>query len=84
MAQTYQTHPDALSKGDIRRQRQAEHVARETARLAAGDTRTCHERKINTTPRQRRVKLVRERGYLGTRESIDAYLSGAPMSSDDY
>ena len=69
---------DTLTKGDIRRQKQAEHAAR----IAAGTTHS--QKSYIPEPRKRRPRVVRDRGYLGTRASMDAYLSGAPMSSDDY
>jgi hypothetical protein len=45
-----------MTKGEIRRARQAEHAARESARLAAGDTRSAAERHadlINATAKRR-------------------------------
>lgn len=65
---------DSMTKSEIRKQRKAEH----TARVEAGTT---HSQKVYVAPR---VRKMRDRGYLGTAESMNAYLSGAPMSSDDY
>ena len=36
-----------LSKGEARRQRQAEHAARQQARIEAGDTRTAQQRRAD-------------------------------------
>ena len=76
-----------MTKGELRRQRQAEHASRETARLAAGDTRTSAERCADEynaqLKRQRRRKArpaagtqqwAEERGGLiGGYETDDTY-----------
>lgn len=40
----------------------------------------------DATPRHQPVRrrTPRRKGYLGTDESMDAFLSGRPMSDDDY
>lgn len=76
-----------LSKGELRRRRQAEHAAREQARLEAGDTRNAEQRRADEeaaqAKRRRRgskraapgsLRWAEERGGLiGGYETDDTY-----------
>jgi hypothetical protein len=61
-----------MTKGEVRKQRQAEHAAREQARLAAGDTRNRVERnsaeQVAIAKRERLAKRKARRPAPGSQQ----------------
>lgn len=60
-----------LTKGELRKQRQAEHAAREAARIESGDTRNAEQRKLDrevAARRRRRKPRAERRPAVGSQE----------------
>lgn len=78
-----------MTKGEIRKQRQAEHLARELARVSAGDTRTARERHYDehaAQAKRARRKPRKARAVPGSLEWAEARggLIGGYETDDTY
>lgn len=69
------------SKGEIRKQRQAEHEARQAERLAAGDTRTARER--HADQQAATAKAKRRSRRKGSRTPVPGSAEWAETRGDD-